>query len=53
MLTELMVVMPAQPHAETALDGMHRLMGIIADLPAIWGNASCARAINEAPATIS
>ncbi|MCP3469959.1 hypothetical protein NLM33_06400 [Bradyrhizobium sp. CCGUVB1N3] len=30
-LTELMVVMLAQPDAETALDGMHCLMGIIAD----------------------
>lgn len=30
-LTELLVVMLAQPDAETAIDGMHRLMGIIAD----------------------
>ncbi len=30
-LSELMVVMLAQPDAETAIDGMHCLMGIIAD----------------------
>ncbi|WGS23385.1 MULTISPECIES: hypothetical protein [unclassified Bradyrhizobium] len=30
-LTELMIVMLAQPDAKTALDGMQRLMGIVAD----------------------
>lgn len=31
LLTDLLVVMLAQPDADTAIDGMHRVMQIISD----------------------